>query len=169
MNNPELPQTTQPVNQPFPLNQSFFNKNLKIILIFGGLFLVILILLLTVLLGQTTSIKQQSSPEPSVLSIPSSPNPTRKLSKIVELTLNKEVDITSTISAILLENTIPSNCADCISLTRLVVSNAAEKADLNFTCGGFTGRCTTHQSALGVNFDIIEASRSDSIKIQVTN
>lgn len=68
----------------------------------------------------------------------------------------------------LVENQIPEkDCNDCITTTKLIITVEGVAKTLEYTCGGFSGECTTSQSVNGLKVDLLSNYGKDEVKIGV--
>ena len=90
-------------------------------------------------------------------------------SAIVTLTKGQEIAIpNSNVKVTLQEKFTPdANCNDCISTTTILVKVGNDVKTVEYTCGGFSGECTTSQEVGGVKIDIIDSENKDTIRIKV--
>lgn len=98
------------------------------------------------------------------------PSPTQETGEyIITIKLGETIIIPNTsISLTYKSADIPGdNCNDCVATNTLEIKNGGLTKTLTYSCGGFSGECTTKQEAFGYQSEILEQVSKDSLKLKI--
>lgn len=88
---------------------------------------------------------------------------------IISIKLGQTITIPNTsISLTYKSADIPGdNCNDCVATNTLEIKNGGLIKTLTYSCGGFSGECTTKQEAFGYQLEVLEQISKDSLKLKI--